>query len=408
MSWKHVLISLPLWCVFSQQGKAENLAFYLEEAGKNNLTLQAKYLEYQAFLERGKQAGYLLEPSVSIGVFAQSVETRAGPQTAKIGVQQQLPWFGTIEQKKKLARNQADLKKQEYLIAKNELFLQLKSSWYRMITENQKLALIEDNLQILETYHQIATKQMEAGAGDMVDIIRIEMKKQALETELQLVREKLLLMQSQFNLLCHAEEARNLKFPDTVDNQAEISENFTDPTLAYFSLQLEGVTLKKELAKKQFMPSFGVGIDYVFVGSSSMETENSGKDAIMPMMSLQVPIYRTKYKSNLKELQYIEESLQFSKKALEQSLEGRILGVDYEQERFDKMLRLYQEQTQKLEQTIDILLTSYSSSGKNFEGLLKVQEELLQYQLAILELQQDYRLALAEKEAIMGREHEQQ
>ena len=406
MRLRNLAILLPLWFGFIAEGRAENLEYYLEEAGRNNLSLQAKYQQYQAFQERSNQAGYLPEPTVSAGVFVQPVETKVGPQRGKIGVQQMLPWFGTIPRKKNLAINQAELKKQEYLVAKNELFLQLKSIWYPMITLNQKIKVMEENLEILETYNQIATKRLEAGSGNMVDIIRIEMKKEALEIDLQLAEEKLVLMSARFNLLCNAEEERELEFPEKIEVQDEFAEDFTHPKLEHFSLQLDGLEIKKDLAQKQFMPSFGFGIDYVFIGESSMEVADSGKDAIMPMMSVQVPIYRAKYRSKLQELEHMEKSITLSQQAFEQKLDSTILGVDYEQERFEQLLALYQEQTKKLEQSIEILLISYSNSGKNFEGLLKVQQELLKYQLAELDIQKDHQLALAKKEAIMGREHE--
>lgn len=402
MRLRNLAILLSLWFGFIAEGRAESLEYYLEEAGRNNLSLQAKYQQYQAFQERSNQAGYLPEPTVSAGVFVQPVETKVGPQRGKIGVQQMLPWFGTISQKKNLAINQAELKKQEYLVAKNELFLQLKSIWYPMITLNQKIKVMEKNLEILETYHQIATKRLESGSGNMVDIIRIEMKKEALETDVQLAEEKLVLMSSRFNLLCNAEENRKLEFPEEIETEEEFAEDFTHPKLEHFSLQLDGLEIKKDLAQKQFMPSFGFGIDYVFIGESSMEVADSGKDAIMPMMSVRVPIYRAKYKSKLQELEHMEKSITLSQQAFEQKLDSTILGVDYEQERFEQLLALYQEQTKKLEQSIEILLISYSNSGKNFEGLLKVQQELLKYQLAELEIQKDHQLALARKEAIMG------
>ena len=406
MRLRNLAILLSLWFGSIAEGRAENLEYYLEEAGRNNHSLQAKYQQYQAFQERSNQAGYLPEPTVSAGVFVQPVETKVGPQRGKIGVQQMLPWFGTIPQKKNLAINQAELKKQEYLVAKNELFLQLKSIWYPMITLNQKIKVMEENLEILETYNQIATKRLEAGSGNMVDIIRIEMKKEALETDVKLAKEKLVLMRARFNLLCNAEEERDLEFPEKIDSQEELAGEFTHPKLEHFSLQLDGLEIKKDLAQKQFMPSFGFGIDYVFIGESSMEVADSGKDAIMPMMSVRVPIYRAKYRSKLQELEHMEKSIILSQQAFEQKLDSTILGVDYEQERFEQLLALYQEQTKKLEQSIEILLISYSNSGKNFEGLLKVQQELLKYQLAELEIQKEHQLALAKKEAIMGREHE--
>jgi cobalt-zinc-cadmium efflux system outer membrane protein len=394
-----------MWVGFEKEGVAENLDYYLEEASRDNLSLQATYQEYEAFLEKVNQEGYLPDPMVSVGVFVQPVETKVGPQRGKIGIQQMVPWFGTISQKKSFAANQAKLKHQEYLVVQNDLFLQLKSIWYPMLALNQKIEVMEDNHQILESYYRLSTQRLESGKGNMVDVIRIDMKKEALDIDLNLAREELTLMGSQFNLLCNAEENRKLDLPTKAEQQVLFETAFTHPKLEYFSLWLDGLTIKKDLAQKQFMPSFGFGLDYVFVGQSDMDVVDSGKDAIMPMISVKVPIYRRKYKSKLAELEHIEQSVLFSKQAFEQKLESTILSVKYEEERFEQLWKLYQEQTQKLEQSIEILLISYSNSGKDFESLLEMQQKLLGYQLAELEIQKEHQLALARKEAIMGREY---
>ena len=75
------------------QGKLDE---YLQTAAQNNPGLKVKFNEYMAALERVPQAGALPDPTVAFGYFVQPIETRLGPQQAKISAMQMFPWFGTL------------------------------------------------------------------------------------------------------------------------------------------------------------------------------------------------------------------------------------------------------------------------------------------------------------------------
>ena len=74
----------------------EVLNQYLQTAAENNPGLKAQFSEYMAALERVPQVGALPDPTVAFGYFIQPIETRLGPQQAKISASQMFPWFGTL------------------------------------------------------------------------------------------------------------------------------------------------------------------------------------------------------------------------------------------------------------------------------------------------------------------------
>ena len=80
-----------------------NLNKYLETAAQNNPGLKAKFNEYLASLEVIPQVGVLPDPQLAFGYFIQPVETKVGPQRAKISVTQMFPWFGTLDAKEDVA-----------------------------------------------------------------------------------------------------------------------------------------------------------------------------------------------------------------------------------------------------------------------------------------------------------------
>ena len=69
----------------------------LQIAVANNQELQALRLSYQAALEKAPQVSQLPNPEVGVGAFILPVETRLGPQRARLSLTQMFPWFGTLQ-----------------------------------------------------------------------------------------------------------------------------------------------------------------------------------------------------------------------------------------------------------------------------------------------------------------------
>ena len=391
---------LVLWMMGLPNAWADELDEYLHQAQRDNPMIQAQVQQVEAAKERLEQIS-LPDPMVSLGVFVQPVETRLGPQRAKIGVQQRLPWFGTIDAQKEVAYSQMAIQQQSLQVAVNQLQLQMKQLWYPMIGLQQQISLMEANLTILETYHTLAMQRMESGQGDMVDMIRAEIRSETVQTEIRIAQDRLASMQAQFNLLCNAPKERVLSVPQIFSEASNRHTDYTHPRIEQFKLERYRVQAEQKAVAKQRMPGVGVGLDYVMVGHSDMDILNSGRDAWMPMVSVQLPIHQEKYRSKLRELEHLENSLMYSEKSFVQQLDALVIESDLTIERVEHLRALYQKQIQQVQQSIDIVMVDYSTSGQEFEQLLQLQQELLQLQIANVELEQSFWMAQAQLDAIM-------
>jgi len=103
---------------------------YLETAARNNPALKAKFNEYNATLEKIPQAGALPDPQLTFGYFIMPVETKNGPQRAKISFTQMFPWFGTLNNRKNIYISVAKSKYEDFEEAKSKLFFDVKSTYY--------------------------------------------------------------------------------------------------------------------------------------------------------------------------------------------------------------------------------------------------------------------------------------
>jgi len=389
--------------------QAQTLDDFLKEAAENNPELMAKYAEFEAALQRVAQVKALPDPTLSFGYFISSVETRVGPQIARFSLSQMFPWFGTLSAKGEMTTLMAEAKYKEFLNSKNELYYKVKASYYPLFEVNSILQLHKKNREILFTYKQLSTARFKNGKGTMVDVIRVDIMLENSATDLKLLEDKKKPLLTHFNMLLNRPDTIAVELPDSlfflkvILDYRKDSLLSTNPTLEAFDLKIQSAKSQEQLARKQGLPKFGIGIDYVIVGDRinlstgqvDMNVPDNGKDVFMPMVSMSLPIFRGKYKAAVKEAQFIQKALSFSKEEFENNLINTYEMGQYELNQANQLIELYQKQMVKTNQVIDLLIISYSHSGNDFEEALRMQQELLKYQIAEATAKKDYYTAFA-------------
>ena len=172
--------------------KAQTLDDYLAEAIESNPSIQASYLEFEAALTRVSQENALPDPTISIGYFVSPIETRVGSQQAKISLTQVFPWFGSLSAKDDAAAFLAESKFHQFVNTKNEVLLQVKESYYPIYEIQEHIKWQLENIQILNSYKDLATTSFSNGKSSMTDVLRVDIMIDDIETEIKLLQENLL------------------------------------------------------------------------------------------------------------------------------------------------------------------------------------------------------------------------
>jgi len=179
----------------------QTLNEYLNVAGENNPSLKASYAEFEASMKRVTQVNALPDPSLSFGYFIRPIETREGPQRAKVSLTQLFPWFGTLKAKATAATLQGEAKYQAFLDKKNQLFFQVKQAYYPLFEVNEHIHLQQHNLKILESYKQLMTTSFANGKGTMIDVLRVGIIMEDVMTDIRLLKDRLTPLTVSFNRL---------------------------------------------------------------------------------------------------------------------------------------------------------------------------------------------------------------
>lgn len=394
---------------FALNAKAQSINDYFVIAAANNPALKATYKEVEASLERIPQVSALPDPNLSMGYFISPVETRLGPQNVRFSLSQTFPWFGTLKAQKNVATLLAESKYQAFLNSKNELFSKVAAVYYPLYELVQLKNIEQENIKILESYKKIANSKFENGKGNLVDVLRVDIMIQEAQTTLAILTKKEPALASLLNSILNRKYDEKIVLSPTIE-VIELPLEYrkdaiaTNPILQELELKEKAAEVAIEVARKQGLPKLGVGLDYVLVGKGMHNFTDSGKDIIMPMVTLSLPIFRKKYNAATNEAKLMQESYSFQKEAYENKLKGNYYQLVFELEKEYDLLQLYERQVTTLSKSLNLLLAYYSNADKDFLEVLRMQQELLKYQKMQLASVSTFYIKLAELDYLTAKQ----
>ncbi|MDT0675543.1 TolC family protein [Salegentibacter agarivorans] len=392
-----VIVSL----FFFLTGTAQQLQPYLTQALENNPKIQAFELRYETARERIEEVGVLPETQFSVGYFASEPETRTGPQQYKLSVQQMIPWFGTITARENYASSLADAQYVEIATAQRQLLLNVAENYYRLYAIRAKQRVLEQNIDLLEAYEELALTSLEVNQASSVDVLRLQMRQNQLRERLENFDEEFKAEQAAFNTLLNAERGATVKVYDSLAVPQEDPVQLPEvpqvhPELLRFDKLYESVGEAEKMNRKEALPDLGFGLDYVSVGeATAMEAPDSGKDILMPMVSITIPIFGNKYKSVTRQNELKQRELNAQRENRHNELVSRLETAL--SNRAEARIS-YRTQLLNIEQANDaeeILMRNYETGTIDFNDVLDVQELQLNFQLNLIEAVKNYYQASA-------------
>lgn len=414
MKVKYIILALLLVItntVFAQ----DELNRYLEISADNNPELKAKFNEYLAALEVVPQVKSLPDPQLAFAYFIQPVETRLGPQQVSFSLTQMFPWFGTLSAREDVAVKNAKARYEAFEDAKSNLFFEVKASYYDLYFIKQAIRITTSNIKLLNTIRDIAIIKVESGSVSAVDQLRVDMELLDLENNLALLKDKWDVNLVKFNKLLNIEKYSEVIIPEELwDDDLPYTKQAVLDSLQQKNHQIKNLDYliksyqsKEALAKKNGMPNISVGVDYIMIGTSDNDMVDpalNGQDAILfPKIGITIPLYRKKYTAMAKEAVLMQEAFENKKIAKTNSLESVFEKVYKEYEDANRRIDLYKKQEILAERAIQMLETEYSTHGKDFEELLRMEKRLLRYSLELEKARSDKQASIAFINYLIGK-----
>ncbi len=380
---------------------------YLQYASLNNANLKARFEEWMAALEQIPQAKALPDPQLQYGYYAR----QSGMQMNQmVSVMQMFPWFGKIDARTEAAARSAEAVQQKYKGARLALFKEVKEGFYEYIYLAKAMEIAAENLELLRHFEEVARTKYTAAQAGQPDVIRAQVELARMEyvlRSLQQLREPIV---SRLRSALTLPQDTNLPWPRQEQFEA-VPLNYErlvtllvqkNPKLAGLNFEAMAVKSRIELAKKNFYPDIGVGVEWMeFERSGGM----SGRDSVALMFQMNLPLWRDSYSAGQRQAQAMAMSIEQQKIDTENTLLAKAAKSYYDYNDSIRRIRLYRDMLiPKGKELLQASETAYKAGTIDFLSLIDSQRLLLDYYLSLERALADNRQKLAELEMLVGTE----
>ncbi len=382
--------------LFYIKGSSQELQTLISDALTNNPEIKKFELQYGIASEKVNEVHTLPNTEFGVGYFVSEPETRTGGQRFKLSVKQMLPWFGSIPAREKYVSSLAAAKYEDITIAKRKLMASVSKSYYSLYTNSAKQEILSANIKLLNTYEKVALTSVAVGKASVVDVLRLQMRQNELEQLKQVLAQQYITEQTAFNNLLNRDNAIAInvlgKLTIPLEDFEVNSENLLlHPELLKYDKRYQSVEQSEVLNQKKSNPMVGFGLDYVNVAKRpNLNFSDNGKDIVMPMLSVSIPIFNNSYKSKTKQNQLEQEEL-LAEKQERLNLLKTILDEAINK-RFSARIR-FETQGKNIKQAKkaeEVLMKNYETGTINFKDMLDIQELQLKFQMNQIESVKSY------------------
>lgn len=432
----------------------DSLNVYLKIASQNNPALKAKYSKYLASLQKVPQVGALPDPDLSFGYFIEPMEVLGGKQRAQIQLMQMFPWAGTLKAAKNEATQMAQSDFEAFRAEKDELWMNVRKNFYQLWFISRQIAVNDSSLILLKSTEQLLLSKLRtdngvsdnagmparnmstpatgnssmsmsgnatagnasivsspkgSGMGNvadspLADLLTLRNEIATLENTVISLKQRQQVMQTQFNLLLN----RDVAIPvSTSEPLPALSEDYrspalfdsirsNNPMLQMSKSDIEAYRYRQIMNRKMGYPMVGIGINYTVVQKSEMSSSSmNGKDMIMPMLSVKLPVYRKKYAASVKEARLLEQSATENAANIQNMLFMELTDAQLAIDEAERTIRLMRLNLDLATQTFNLKRVRLSVSGNGLDELLRAHRSLLDYHIAILQGEVDKQIGYA-------------
>ena len=257
------------------------------------------------------------------------------------------------------------------------------------------------------------TNSMGSASGNtgLADLYRIRIEMGDLENNIALLKNQMTTMTARFNLYLNRSPISTVQLPDSLvpDTLGIALSSVTDsvlvhnPMLGMLLFERQSLDAKKKMVTRMGYPMIGLGVEYSVISKSDMSVSSmNGKDMIMPMATLTLPIYRNKYNAMKKETDLLKTANEQNYQATVNSLQTEYYEASQLIKDGERRIKLYDNQSLLAEKTLDIMLSGFATAETPLTDILRVRQQTIDYEFKKIEAIADYNLGISWLQRLMA------
>jgi outer membrane protein TolC len=260
---------------------------------------------------------------------------------------------------------------------------------------------------------QNASMGSSPGSPGLVDLYRIQIETGELENSIALLKNQEQSIVARFNsylnrspvvpvFINEALGADSLGLSLLAISDSVLAKN---PMLSMLEFEKQSLEARKKMVTAMGYPMVGLGLNYTLINKTSSgmaAPEMNGKDMVMPMVTITLPVYRKKYNAMAREADLLKTSTSENYQATANSLQTEYYQAVQLYKDAQRRVKLYKTQYQLASKSLDLILKSFSTSSSGLIDVLRVRQQTLDYELKQVEAVADFNTAIAWLKRLMA------
>jgi len=228
-------------------------------------------------------------------------------------------------------------------------------------------------------------------SAGLADLYRIQIEISDLENEMALLKNRQISLTARFNSYLNRPVASPVSVdgkmePDTLEILATDSLLANNPMLGMLAYEKRSLEARGKMINRMGYPMIGIGLDYALITKNEMSASPmNGKDMLMPMLKVTLPVYRRKYKAMQQETRLLKSASTHDYTATANQLQADYVEALRAYQDARREMELYKQQRQLAKTSLDILIKTFSVSGTGLTEILQLQKQLLGYDFNYIE-----------------------
>ena len=354
--------------------------------------VEAAYYEWLASVENITRERSLPDPRLTFEADISKMIMAAMP-----GLMLDFPGPGKLRAAADVATAESGMKYFQFEAAVLQVAYGFKKAWYELQLLDGRIRVNDEMVSLLEDLEKQAQSRTEVGKGTLQDLLRTQIEKERLVTELSNLRDSRHSFVTQFKAalglgagdptppLPRALQSSSLATSGDRILTMALSRN---PRLKEMEADVRRAEAAMVLAGKSRIPDFALGVE-ADVKASPMFVRPSG--------GITLPIWRDKIAAELAGARDLEGAsrARFSNERLTLTVEVAMKSYQYRES--TRLLALLQNSLlPKAQQSLEVARAGYATGTTDFIDLIDAQRTLLEFRLAEVEARIKREMALAD------------
>ncbi len=381
---------------------------YVEQALQDAPRVEAAFEQWQAAVHSVARERRLPDPTLSFGAFVQSVETRVGPQQARVSVQQAFPWPSRLVQGGKAADAGAQAAEAQLRAVSLEVAATVEQAYWTLWEVRTLQGLHEEHLAVLDGLAATVASRVEVGNASLADLQQVDLARARLEDELASMGARDVRAQAALRAaLGRRDEALpTVDVPEVVaadEVDAFLDQALRHPRLSALEARADAAEHRARALGGQRLPDLTVGADWIATGPAGMDTPDAGKDAVAVGVGVKVPLWQGSYGHDVEAARATERAWRAEQQVEADRLLAEVEGLVAEvQDTARREERVEGTLLPQAEAAYRSVLGQYAVGETGVASTLLAQRDLLELAIARARARAGHQRAWARLHSLVG------